>query len=352
MKIAVLISGGVDSSVALEILKQEKKHDLTAFYIKIWLEDELSFLGECPWEQDLLYIKKICQKLNIPLKIVSLQKEYWSEVVSYTLTELKAGRTPSPDILCNNKIKFGAFFKHITSNFDKIATGHYAQIEEKNNIFHLKQAPDPIKDQTYFLSYLNQNQLSKAIFPIGHLAKSEVRILAEKFNLPNKTRKDSQGICFLGKIKFREFVKQHLGVIKGKIIELETGKTLGEHDGFYFYTIGQRQGIKLGGGPWYVVKKDIKQNIIYISHQYDKLSQARDTFKVRDINWITGQPPTKTILQVKLRHGPEFYTAQLKYFKNGKIKVIINQPDQGIAPGQFTIFYDGKYCLGGGIIEK
>ena len=263
-KVAVLISGGVDSSVALKLLK-EQGYNITAFYLKIWLEDELSFLGSCPWEEDLFYIKQICEKENIPLKIVPFQKEYWDEVVKYTISEIKAGRTPNPDILCNKRIKFGAFLNKFGNDFDKVATGHYAQVEEINGTFHLKRSPDPVKDQTYFLSHLNQDQLKKAIFPIGHLKKSEVRALAEKFDLPNKNRKDSQGICFLGKIKFNDFIKHHLGETVGDIIEFETGKKLGEHNGFWYHTIGQRQGLKLSGGPWYVVAKDPEKNIVFIS---------------------------------------------------------------------------------------
>ena len=231
MKIAVLVSGGVDSSVALQLLKNQG-HELTAFYLKIWLEDELSFLGNCPWQEDLQYVEGVCQKLAVPLRVVSLQKEYWEHVVSYTINQVKAGYTPNPDILCNQQVKFGAFYDVIGDEFDKVATGHYAQVFEENGMFFLMQAPDPIKDQTYFLSHLNQKQLSRALFPIGHLTKEHVRALAQEFDLPNKQRKDSQGICFLGKLKFDEFLAFHLGKKPGDLIEIETGERVGNSSRF------------------------------------------------------------------------------------------------------------------------
>ena len=254
MKIAVLLSGGVDSSVALNLLKKEG-HDITAFILKIWLQDEFTFLGECPWEDDLNYVRGVCKQLNIPLEILSLQNEYWENVVAYVIAEIKEGRTPNPDMFCNSLIKFGQFYDKIDSTYEKVATGHYANVAFYDEKFLLKKSPDPVKDQTYFLAYLTQKQLSRALFPIGLYKKVEIRNLAHKFYLPNMDRRDSQGICFLGKIKFNDFVKHHLGEIKGDILEFETGKKMGIHNGYYFYTIGQRSGLGLSGGPWYVVKK-------------------------------------------------------------------------------------------------
>ena len=206
MNIAVLVSGGVDSSVALRLL-QDQGHTVTAFYLKIWLEDELSFLGDCPWEQDLAYVRQVCEQADVPLHVISLQKEYWDIVVSYVIAEVKAGRTPNPDILCNSRIKFGAFLDKIGDEFDAIASGHYAAIKEISGKKLLYAAPDAIKDQTYFLSHLNSAQLNKVLFPLGNFNKAEVRELAQKYDLPNKERKDSQGICFLGKLKYDEFCK-------------------------------------------------------------------------------------------------------------------------------------------------
>ncbi|MBI2439015.1 MAG: tRNA 2-thiouridine(34) synthase MnmA [Candidatus Moranbacteria bacterium] len=405
MNTAVLVSGGVDSSVALRLL-QEEGQTLSAFYLKIWLEDELSFLGECPWEDDLSYVRAVCEEAGVPLTVVPFQKEYWERVVSYVIGEVKAGRTPNPDMLCNARIKFGAFYNAFGRDFDKVATGHYAQVEadeipsqdiffssskligasddrknsltrrqpmeffrtasaasdtlkiakktlakqSQKNIFRLKMSPDLVKDQTYFLSQLSQEQVSKALFPIGGFEKREVRRLAEKFELPNAKRKDSQGICFLGKIPFDKFLEYHLGKRPGKLIEYETSKILGEHDGFWYFTVGQRRGIRLSGGPWYVVAKNSETNEVFISHGEHHELIARDTFMVGGLNWISGMTPEKQECMVKVRHGAKIYPASIKYIGNDKLKVTLKEKDSGIAAGQFAVFYDGKYCLGGGVI--
>lgn len=351
MKIAVLLSGGVDSSVALGLLKAEEKHELTAFYLKIWLEDELAFLGDCPWETDLQYARAVCDQLDVPLRIVSLQSEYLTQVVDHALDELRAGRTPSPDIFCNQRIKFGEFFKHLDPQFTKIASGHYARIMQQNTTWQLHRAPDLVKDQTYFLSNLNQAQLSRILFPIGHLQKHEVRHLATTMDLPTKSRKDSQGICFLGKINYRDFVQAHLGHQDGPIIERESGQELGRHQGFWFYTIGQRHGLRLGGGPWYVVSKDLEKNIIYVSHKEQKSQRLSDHFEVRQLNWMAAPPTADTPLQVKLRHGPEHIDCHITPTGINTYHVQLAQPDSGIAPGQHAVFYINDLCLGGGIIE-
>lgn len=350
MKIAVLISGGVDSSVALRLL-QDQGHQLEAFYLKIWLEDELSYLGSCPWEEDLAYAKAVCDAAGVPLHVVSLQEEYWNIVVRYTIDEVKQGRTPSPDILCNQHIKFGAFFKAIDDSFDAIATGHYAWIEHRDGVAHLMQAKDPVKDQTYFLSNISQKQLSRLIFPLGNMLKSEVRALAEKYDLPNKTRKDSQGICFLGKIKFSDFIKHHVGTKTGDLIEFETGKKVGEHEGFWYHTIGQRKGLGLSGGPWFVVKKDPENNIVYISKNYYDEAKARNQFDVEQCNWLTSIAPNKQALSVKIRHGENQYNATLVLHDATSGTVTLDAHDQGLAPGQFAVFYDGNECLGCGVIQ-
>lgn len=349
MKIAVLVSGGVDSSVALKLLK-DQGHEVKAFYIKIWLEDELSFLGTCPWQEDLEYVTKVCDKLEVPLEVISLQKEYWQEVVSYTIAEVKAGRTPNPDVLCNARVKFGVFYNNIDSSFEKIATGHYAQVKLVNGEHILTTSPDVIKDQTYFLANLSKEQLARAIFPIGHLNKEQVRELANKFDLPNKDRKDSQGICFLGKIKFKEFVKFHLGTKIGNIIEFETGNRLAQHEGYWFYTTGQRQGIGLSGGPWYVVGKNIEKNIVYVSKDYHSIEKERNKFEVSNFNWLNKENPESEI-QVKIRHGEHKYSCSINYNQNKAI-VTLDKNDQGIAPGQFAVFYQNEQCLGAGVITK
>jgi tRNA-specific 2-thiouridylase len=224
-------------------------------------------------------------------------------------------------------------------------------VREKNGIVELFQSPDPVKDQTYFLSHLSQKQLQRVLFPIGHLHKSEVRALANEYNLPNKDRKDSQGICFLGKFKFSDFIKHHLGIQQGLLIESETGNIMGNHDGFWFYTIGQRQGIGLGGGPWYVVEKDSAENRVYISRNYYDNAKQRDTFAVDTINWLSGTPSDEKDLRVKLRHGPQRYTCLITHDVNDKILVRIDAQDQGIAAGQYAVFYEGDVCLGAGKVS-
>lgn len=349
MKIAVLLSGGVDSSVALALLKQQG-HDVTAFYLKIWLEDELSFLGECPWEDDLQHVRAVCEQLQVPLEIISLQKEYHQEVVSYVIAQVRQGLTPNPDVLCNQRIKFGVALTHIGNNFDKVASGHYAVVEHTEQGSQLLRAVDDIKDQTYFLSYLSQIQLKKLIFPVGVYAKEQVRILAQQFQLPNAQRKDSQGICFLGKLKFNDFLHHYLGKKAGNLVEIETGQVMGAHDGFWYHTIGQRQGMKLSGGPWYVAQKDPANNIVYISRNYYSLDKTRDRFVAAHCNWIAGCVPNKKNVQIKLRHGALLYDATIEYEIDNCVRVAINGRDQGIAAGQFAVFYDGSVCLGAGII--
>lgn len=354
MKVAVLTSGGVDSSLALALLSKQG-FEVTAFYLKIWLEDELSHLGSCPWQEDLNYVQELCTQLSVPLKIISLQKEYHNEVISLALQQIKMGHTPNPDIFCNYLIKFGAFFNYLDDDYDFIATGHYAKVERNQTPSEivLKTTPDKIKDQTYFLAKLTQKQLQKALFPLGELTKSEVRLLAETFNIPAKHRKDSQGLCFLGKINFEDFIKANIGTQTGPLVNIDTGKEVGIHQGFWFYTIGQRKGIGLSGGPWYVVKKDITKNIVYISNNYYEVSKPRNKFSVIDFSWIT--IPSEQHLQnlrVKLRHGPESYSCKLEGNLASTGIVTLEARDQGISPGQFAVFYSSDICLGSAMISE
>jgi tRNA-specific 2-thiouridylase len=304
-----------------------------------------------------------------------MQSEYQERIVNHVVTELKAGRTPSPDILCNQWIKFGLFLDKIEPGFDKIASGHYAQVEERDGQFWLKRSPDPVKDQTYFLSRLSQQQLNRILFPIGHLLKSEVRAEAQRLNLPNRDRRDSQGICFLGKIKYPEFVRFHLGEKTGDIINIETGQKLAEHKGVWFHTVGQRKGLGMGGGPWYVVKKDLEKNIVYVAHSERYLDLARKEFTVTDPHWINGDPftnggakflpsrpnsqnspaiephPAALHLQTKVRHSPRIEPCIIEPLPDNRLKITLAEKDQGIAPGQSAVFYHGEYCLGSGVIE-
>ncbi len=358
VKIGVLLSGGVDSSVALLAVKaQYPEAKITAFYLKIWLEDELTSLSSCPWKEDLEYVGKVCDIARIPLRIISLQREYWDQIVADTVAELKAGRTPSPDIFCNRKIKFGAFLEKTGESLDKIASGHYAVAEQNTSgLYCIKRSPDPVKDQTYFLSYLTQSQASLALFPIGHYIKKEVRALAERWNLPNKLRKDSQGICFLGRIKYSRFVEHYLGTEKGPIVEVRTGRILGTHRGTWFYTIGQRTGLGLSGGPWYVVHRNNKENIITVGHGKVAMEEAVNRFNVINPNWISGEPILPADVTMKLRHGPKLISGRIESLtptEDGmkRLGVYMDESDSGVAPGQFAVFYDGTQCLGGAMIE-
>ncbi|KAH7864943.1 hypothetical protein Vadar_000200 [Vaccinium darrowii] len=361
LKVAVLLSGGVDSSVALRLL-HAAGHSCTAFYLKIWFQEDFeNFWSECPWEEDLKYAKAVCNQVDVPLEVVHLTDEYWNNVVSYIVEEYRCGRTPNPDILCNTRIKFGAFMDAISGMaFDYVASGHYANIiqppaDQLNKPSVLELSNDMVKDQTYFLSHLSQSQLKRLIFPLGCVSKDEVRKLAEKLDLPNKDRKDSQGICFLGKIKFSEFVARHIGEMEGVMLEAETGDFLGKHRGFWFYTIGQRQGLRLPGGPWYVVEKDVKNNVVFVSRNYFSLDKRRRLFRVGSLKWLGDSLPIQMdLLRCKVRHGPGFYNCSLKveFAEEGeKVAVVqLSEDDQGLAAGQFAAFYQGRTCLGSGVI--
>lgn len=346
MKIAMLISGGVDSSVALRLLK-DQGHEITAFYLKIWLEDELSFLGDCPWEEDLAFVRAVCKQADISLQVIPLQKEYKDTIIAYTIDQVKRGLTPNPDMLCNTFIKFGAFYDAVGKDFDAVATGHYARVICKNNVYYLGQTPDLVKDQSYFLARLSQEQLSHSIFPLGEYTKEQVRALAQKYDLPNKDRKDSQGLCFLGKISFRDFIKAHVGIKKGDLCVYETGEKIGEHDGFWFYTLGQRQGLGLSGGPWYVVKKDIIANVVFISNEYYAPNKERNSFVLQDVVWNTVMPHDD--VYVKIRHGQYMHKAMVQQ-EGLYYRVFLQEHDQAIAPGQFAVFYQDGLCIGSGVI--
>jgi tRNA-specific 2-thiouridylase len=350
MKIAALVSGGVDSSVALHEALASGAGEVTAFYLKVWLEDELESIGQCPWEEDLAYVRAVCERLGVPVQVVPLQLEYYERVVAYALSELRAGRTPSPDIFCNQRIKFGAFYDYLGDAYDRIVTGHYARVERTDGAVRLRRGVDPVKDQTYFLSHLTGEQLSRAWFPVGGMKKAEVRARAQELDLPNKDRTDSQGICFLGKVRYPEFIRHYLGEQEGHIIERETGTRLGSHRGYWFYTIGQRQGLGLGGGPWYVVDKDTEHNTVYVSHREHVGAARRSHFTLGNLHWIS-DPPIRERLSVRIRHGPEVVPCRLwPDAAAQRLHVEMDRDDAGVAPGQFGVLYDGDVCLGAGMI--
>lgn len=356
-EVAVLLSGGVDSSVAMRKV-QDAGFKPRPFYLKIWLEDELAHLGTCPWEEDIEYAEAVCQQAGVQLETVSMQREYWERVVSYTIDEARRGRTPNPDIMCNTRVKFGAFYDEVGTHFERVVTGHYARKDVCDGLARLRMSPDLVKDQTYFLASLSQEQLAKAEFPLGVFEKSAVRTMAEEYMLPNRARKDSQGICFLGKLKFDDFLAHHLGTKRGLLVEYETGVTLGEHRGFWFYTMGQRKGVGLSGGPWHVVSKSPEENIVYVSRNYRQETAARRNFGFDAVSWIAGAWPTglesvgdSTELRVKTRHGPTITDCVVTRsgLDAGTVEMDPDAQAQALAPGQFAVFYaaDGV-CLGSG----
>jgi len=355
MKIAALISGGVDSAVAVHKLVEEG-HDVHLFYIKIGRDDGL---GDCSYEEDIEMCRLIAARYGLPLEIVPLHDEYWEYVMGYALDTVRHGLTPNPDMMCNLMIKFGFFEQRWGHEYDLTATGHYASTEiDSDGYKWLTTAVDPVKDQTDFLGRITYEQLKHIIFPIGNLPKSEVREIARATHMPNAMRKDSQGICFLGKINYNDFIRRHLGERQGPIVELETGKVLGSHHGFWFHTIGQRKGLGLSGGPWYVVKKDIENNIIYVSGGYDTEQQYGRYLHLAETRFITldpwaGSDCTDVEISFKNRHMPEFIQGKLtRLDADGEYVICSGRKVQGIAPGQFAVLYDkdSHRCLGSGVI--
>ena len=352
MRIAVLISGGVDSAVVVHRLV-EQGHDLTLFYIRIGMDNDE---GDCSAEEDIEMCTAIAHRYGLPLEVVSLHQEYWDNVMEYALRTVRMGLTPNPDMMCNKMIKFGFFEQRWGNAFEMTATGHYATTDFIDGTKYLATACDRVKDQTDFLAQISGEQLQHLMVPIGELPKSEVRRIALEAHLPNAQRKDSQGICFLGKINYNDFIRRHLGEKRGNIIEIETGRKIGEHRGFWFHTIGQRKGLGLSGGPWYVVKKNVNDNVIYVSRGYETDKQYGKTIHIDEMHFISGNPwqgitdPVDIVF--KNRHSPEFFKAKLTWLGEREYVIESENKVQGIAPGQFAVIYDaaGHLCYGSGVI--
>ena len=321
--IAALLSGGVDSSVVVHLLC-EQGYKPTLFYIKIGM-DGAEYM-DCSAEEDIELATVTARKYGLPLIIVDLHREYWDNVAAYAIDKIKKGQTPNPDVMCNKLIKFGCFEQRVGKDFDFTATGHYATTLQRDGKTWLGTAKDPIKDQTDFLAQIDYLQVSKLLFPIGGLMKHEVREIALQAGLPSARR-----------------------------IEFETGKKIGTHRGYWFHTIGQRKGLGLGGGPWFVVKKDIQDNIIYVSHGYDAEQQYGYEFRMKDFNFITDNPwegsTGEEEVTFKIRHTPEFIKGRLLHDEEG-YRIISSEKLQGIAPGQFGVIYDAesRVCFGSGEI--
>ncbi|MDY5968538.1 MAG: tRNA 2-thiouridine(34) synthase MnmA [Bacteroidales bacterium] len=347
-EIAVLASGGVDSSVVVHLLK-EQGYDPVLFYIRIGMEEKEGYV-DCPHEEDMEIVSYIGKKYGLKVEEVSLQEDYWDRVVRYAIDAVRHGLTPHPDMMCNRMIKFGAFEEKWGHDFDRIATGHYATTEMLDGVAYLGTAKDPVKDQTDFLSQLSYPQIAKAMFPIGGMMKSEVRDIARRAALPCAERKDSQGICFLGKINYNDFLRRYLGEKEGDIVELETGKTIGKHKGYWFHTIGQRKGLCLGGGPWFVVKKDIENNVLYVSQGYDPATQYGHVVKLAGFRFLSPgaerflpKPDADGTIPVKfkIRHTPAFSQGRLSR-EGDRVSIASEERIQGIAPGQYGTIYDNE----------
>ena len=354
--VVVGMSGGVDSAVSAYLLK-EQGYNVIALFMVNW--EESGDDGVCTSERDYEDVKRVCQTLQIPYYTVNFAKEYYDRVFEYFLKEYKAGRTPNPDVLCNREIKFGPFLEFAKKiGATKIATGHYAKVEEHDGKFFLLKAKDKNKDQSYFLNQLNQTQLSSVIFPLADIEKTEVRKIAEKLNLSNAKKKDSTGICFIGERNFRNFLKNYMPAKEG-LIKDTNGKIVGKHIGLMYYTLGQRRGLNIGGikggsgERWFVLDKDLKNNVLVVSQGEDNKLFSSGLY-ASEFNWIPKLPEVKKFdCFAKFRYRQPDQEVSIEILDNKKIKVIFKEKQRAITPGQFVVLYDKQEnCLGGGIIEE
>lgn len=345
-KVFVGLSGGVDSSVSALLLKQAG-YDVTGVYMKNWSKDLPGF--PCPWKEDYQDAKRIAVQLGIKFELFDFEKDYFEKVVEYMLDGFKEGITPNPDIMCNQEIKFKLFYEVARKKgADFIATGHYAQT--KNGL--LLKATDDNKDQTYFLCRVDGKVLQKVLFPIGHLTKPQVRKIAEEHNLVTASKKESMGICFVGKVGIKDFLSQYIESKPGKILD-QNKVVIGEHDGAIFYTIGQRHGLDVGGGlPYYVTGKDMGSNEVYVTSDLNDQKLWATEIKLTSIHWITpfqGGSLERGV-QVRTRHRAKLIDCTLESKENGDYALKLSEPIRALTPGQSAVLYDGQTCLGGGII--
>jgi tRNA-specific 2-thiouridylase len=353
-RVVVGMSGGVDSSVAAYLLKQQG-HDVVGLFMKNWEDDDTD--EYCSSRQDFLDAVSVADRIDIPIEVVNFSGEYKDRVFSHFLAEYQAGRTPNPDVLCNAEIKFKAFLEHAnTLGADYIATGHYAQVRKAGDVFQLLKGEDGTKDQSYFLYRLNQTQLASTLFPIGHLYKREVRKIARELKLPNFSKKDSTGICFIGERPFREFLNRYLPHEPGEI-QTPQGKVIGRHIGLMYYTIGQRQGLGIGGmrdggdEPWFVAGKDMTRNVLVAVQGHHHPALLRSTLKATDLTWISGkQPHCNWVYAAKTRYRQIDAPCAITDLTQDFCQVDFAQDQWAITPGQSVVIYESKVCLGGGII--
>jgi len=355
MRVVVGMSGGVDSSVAALLLKREG-HDVVGLFMKNWEDDDDE--EHCTTRQDLIDAAAAADVIGVPLEAVNFSAEYKDRVFASFLREYQAGRTPNPDVLCNAEIKFKAFLDHAMDlGATRIATGHYARVVQKNELYELHRGADPAKDQSYFLHRLNQAQLARVDYPVGHLKKTEVRRIAAEAHLPNHAKKDSTGICFIGERPFREFLNRYLPREPGPIRTPE-GKLVGEHIGLAFYTIGQRKGIGIGGKqqmsgePWYVAAKDPAENTLIVVQGHDHPLLLRRSLAAQDASWVVGQAPAAgSTHSAKTRYRQADATCLVTRSEDDLLALEFDRPQWAVTPGQSVVLYDGAVCLGGAIIS-
>ncbi len=347
-RIVVGLSGGVDSSVAALLLKRQG-YEVIGLFMRNWEDD-----ADCPAKQDFLDVLAVAEVIGIEVEAVNFAKEYKERVFSYFLSEYQAGRTPNPDVLCNSEIKFKAFLEHaLTLGASKIATGHYARVVEHQGEFSLLKAQDGAKDQSYFLYRLNQAQLSKTLFPLGEMQKPEVREIARAAHLAIHAKKDSTGICFIGERDFREFLSRYLPKQPGDI-ETPDGRCVGQHEGLMYYTLGQRQGLGIGGQgePWFVASKDMARNVLIVVQGHEHPLLLKETLVAQDLNWISGRAPALTpAYGAKTRYRQQDAACRITHLSQDQTSLKFDTAQWAVTPGQSVVMYAGETCLGGGVIQ-
>jgi tRNA-uridine 2-sulfurtransferase len=352
IRVVVGMSGGVDSSVAALLLKQQG-YDVIGIFMKNW--DDTDDTGFCTATEDYNDVIRVCNQIGIPYYAVNFEKQYWDKVFTYFLEEYKAGRTPNPDVMCNKEIKFKAFLEHaVNLGADYLATGHYAQVEYRDGEYKMLRGKDENKDQTYFLNQLNQDQLSKVMFPIGNLEKPRVREIAKEANLATATKKDSTGICFIGERNFKEFLGQYLPAQPGNM-ETMDGEVKGKHEGLMYHTIGQRHGLGIGGSgeAWFAIGKDLKRNILYVGQGFHNEKLYSESIIADNVSWVSNrEKPAEFTCTAKFRYRQEDHKVTVQLMDDNKVKVIFDEPIRAVTPGQAVVFYNGDECLGGGTIDE